>query len=288
MELIRREQQRVQTLKPTKYVPDNSSTTARRYQLLQDRAGNFISYHAVGEEMGTPRGLMGASFMCYLNDILDYERDVLCGESNNLVRSLTSDQQVVDAAAWTLEGLRWSMDNHDYDLTDLLIGTIALYLVFWRYNAPKLARYSAISIRDRIPGRPPELEDVAEIIRPVAVTVNKLESYGESYKRVKEKVRRLYWGCTCYNPDTSPEGHEAWKLLAQAFDEGGNDDIEERLMVAVVALNNGANDGDLRCECGMDLLLYESFVRFLDPDTGLVARLHYRSGNIELGNTITE
>ena len=72
------------------------------------------------------------------------------------------------------------------------------------------------------------------------------------------------------------------------MDDGADDDIEEALLLAVVALNNGANDGDLGCECGMDLLLYEGFVRFFDPETGIVARMHYRTGILDLGNTVTE
>ncbi|KAK3352185.1 hypothetical protein B0T25DRAFT_541305 [Lasiosphaeria hispida] len=231
--------------------------------------------------------------MIVLNDILDYERDVLCGETNNFVRGLTSCQQVVDAAAWILEALRWSMDNRDHDLTNAILGTAALYLVTWRYNAPKMARYQAIGIREKRAGMPPEIEDIAKIVRPNNTTTEasvadrsaSSSSYGELFAETNERVRALYSGCTCRAP---PGGHDAWQLFAQAMDQGGNDEVEEQLHVALVALNNGANAGDVDCECGVDLLLCEGFVRFLDPDTGIVARVHYRSGNTEQGNTVTE
>jgi hypothetical protein len=285
IEMIVQERQRAETLKPETYVPNDASTSAARYQSFQDRGGEIIAYHTVGEGLETPRGLVATWNMAALNDIVDYERDVLCGERNNCVRSLTSEQQVVDAAAWVLESLGWALDNHDYDLSDAILGSGTLYLVMWRYSGPKLTRYRAISIQDRRPGRPPELMEIANIVQQREEgAVDELPSYGELFRRTAEKVQTAYGTCTCYAPT---EGHDACKLFAQAMNEGGNDDIEERLLVAFVALNNGANNGDLRCECGVDLLLYESFIRFLDPEAGIVARLHYRSGT-EGGNTITE
>ena len=285
-EMIKREIQRMQSLQPEEYVPDDMGTSEQRYRCLQDRAGEVIAYHTVGEGLETPRGLVATWAMAVLNDLTDYERDVLCGETNNLVRSLTSEQQVVDAAAWVLQALCWSMDNRDHDLTDAILGTGALYLVTWRYNAPKLARYEAVSVRKAKPGTPPEMDEVAGIVRPAtAVVADRSASYGALYEETEERVRALYSGCTCRTP---PEGHDAWQLLARAMDQRGNDDIEEQLHVALVALNNGANAGDLDCECGVDLLLHECFVRFLDPDSGIVARLHYRSGITDQGNTFTE
>ncbi|KAK0746713.1 hypothetical protein B0T18DRAFT_412260 [Schizothecium vesticola] len=290
MEMIKREKERMRSLQPDVYVADDISTKERRYRCFQDRAGEVIAYHTVGEGLETPRGLVAAWVMIVLNDLIDYERDVLCGETNNFVRGLTSSQQVIDAAAWILKALCWSMDNRDHDLTNAIVGTAALYLVTWRYNAPKMARYKAISIREKRPGTPPEMEDIAEIVRrPHTTTATEADrsapSYGELFVETKERVRALYSGCTCRTP---PEGHDAWQLLAQAMEQGGNDDVEERLHVALVALNNGANAGDVDCECGVDLLLYECFGWFLDPDTGIVARLHYRSGNTGQGNTVTE
>ncbi|KAH8808747.1 hypothetical protein F5884DRAFT_380742 [Xylogone sp. PMI_703] len=179
-----------------------------------------------------------------------------------------------------------AIDNHDYDLSDTIIGAEAYYLATWRYNGPKLARHEAVSVRHRRPGTPPELEEIVGIVKSGKDSdVPELATYGELYEKAEESVRKLYWGCTCYG---SIEGHDAWKLLAQAMDEGGNDEIEERMHVDLVALNNAANAGDLRSECGVDHLLCESFIRFFHPDTGIVARLHYRTGNTELGNTITE
>ncbi|KAK4095383.1 hypothetical protein Purlil1_179 [Purpureocillium lilacinum] len=286
-ELIKTELQRVRNLKPKKYVPDQADTPARMDRLLRDRAGGFIAYHTVGDELHMARGIVAAWAMCALNDILDYERDILCGETNNLVRSLTSDQQVVDAAACILDVLQWAMDSSDYDLADSIVGTNAFYLVFWRYNVPRLARYDAINIQHAEPNTPPELEQISKIVRPGMVrSSNELSSYGMLYSKVKAKVRQLYWGCSCSS--TQCEGHDAWRLLARLMDDGADDDIEEALLLALVALNNGANDGDLGCECGMDLLLYEGFVRFFDPETGIVARMHYRTGILDLGNTVTE
>jgi hypothetical protein len=286
IEIFRREQQRMRALKPKKYVADDASTSERRYQCFQDRGGEIVAQHTVGEGLERPRGLVAIWCMSALNDIVDYERDVLCGESNNVTRGLTSDQQVVDAAAWILEALCWTLDNHDYDLSDAILGSATLYLAMWRYNGPKLMRYTAISVRNRRPGSPPELEEIVKIVKPrKAAEIHELTSYGELYDKTDEKVQRLYGGCTCCGP---AEGHDAWKLFAQAMDEGGNDDVEERMHVDIVALNNGVNAGDLKCECGVDLLLYECFVRFFHPETGVVARLHYRSGNTEQGNTVTE
>lgn len=285
LEMIRREEGRALIQKFEDYIPDDASTRALRYRSLHDRGGEAIAYHTTGEGLETPRGLVATWTMAVLNDIVDYERDVLCGESNNIARSLTSDQQVVDAAAWVLQALCWSTDNFDHDLTESILGSAALYLVMWRYNGPKLARYEAIDIRNRRPGRPPEIIDVAEIVRPHKTEiVDELPLYGELFDSIDQRLRKLYGGCTCFG---LPEGHDAWELLAQAMDKRGDDDIEERLQVALVALNNGANEGDLRCECGVDLLLYECFVRTLHPETGIVARVHYRSGT-ELGNTVTE
>ncbi|KAK5652884.1 hypothetical protein OQA88_9550 [Cercophora sp. LCS_1] len=284
-EMIKREIQRMKSLRPGEYVADDISTSAQRYKCFQDRAGEVIAYHSVGEGLETPRGLVATWAMCVLNDLIDYERDVLCGETNNFVRGLTSSQQVVDAAAWILEAVCWAMDNRDNDLTNAILGTAALYLVTWRYNGPKMARYESISIREKRPGTPPEMEDIANIIRPTAAEIRGDRSYGELFTKAKERVQALYSGCTCR---THPEGHDAWQLFAQAMDDGGNDGVEEQLHVALVALNNGANAGDVNTECGVDLLTYECFVRFLDPDSGLVTRVHYRSGNIERGNTVTE
>ncbi|KAK0649781.1 hypothetical protein B0T16DRAFT_410704, partial [Cercophora newfieldiana] len=279
LEMLKREAERMRALRPEVYKADDISTTEKRYRCFQDRAGEVIAYHTAGEGMETPRGLVSSWVMIVLNDILDYERDVLCGETNNFSRGLTSTKQVVDTAAWILECLRWSLDNRDHDLTNAMLGTATLYLVIWRYNAIKMVRYKAISVRDMRAGTPPEMEDIAQVVGgPTSST------YGELFDELNKKVRALYGGCTCRTP---PGGHDAWQLFADAWDQGGNDDIEEHLHVALVALNNGANAGNVDCECGIDLMLCEGFVHFFHPDTGLVARLHYRSDITELGNTVT-
>ncbi|KAK0702260.1 hypothetical protein B0H67DRAFT_650312 [Lasiosphaeris hirsuta] len=123
MEMTKRESERMRNLQPEEDIADDISTKKQRYRCFQDRAGEVIAYHTVGEGLETPRGLVSAWVMIVLNDILDYERDVLCGETNNFVRGFTSCQQVVDAAVWILEALRWSMDNRDHDLTNAILGT---------------------------------------------------------------------------------------------------------------------------------------------------------------------
>ncbi|KID83933.1 hypothetical protein MGU_08805 [Metarhizium guizhouense ARSEF 977] len=285
-EMIKREKVRAQDLAPHNYVPDNAGTKQQRRQRLHDRATHVSAYHTVGEGLDTSRGLLAAWALLLPNDIIDYERDVLCGETNNLVRSFSSHQQVIDAGAWFLRSLLWSILNSDFDLADVFVGVLAFYAAYWRYNTAKFVTYEARSIRHVRPTKPREMDDIAEILTTGnAISMNESESYGQLYQIVEDEVRVAYDGCTCTE---FPEGHEASKLLAATMDEGGNDELEQRLLVAMVSLNNGANAGDIRCECGMDLLAYESFVRFFHPDRGLVARLHYRSDNLHKGNTITE
>lgn len=284
--MARKELKRGGALEPEEYKPDDFATAGSREVALQDRAGPSMAWHTLGEGLHTPRGLVVATLICALNDILDYERDVLAGETNNIARGLTSKHQVVDLAAWTLEAALWAMANKDYDVIDTIFGTFPVYTVMWRYNAPKLARYRAVSIRSHTPHTPPELEDVSEIVRAGAHDVFcELVTYGDLYGAVEEQARGLYAGCCC---DTTPSGHDAADLLAQVFDGEGNDEAEHQLSISVVALNNGAQSGDVRCDCGLDLLNFESFVRFLHPDTGIVARLHYRTDITKEGNTVTE
>ncbi|KID93931.1 hypothetical protein MAJ_10119, partial [Metarhizium majus ARSEF 297] len=214
-------------------------------------------------------------------------RDFMIAQLTSLhITRFSSQQQVIDAGAWFLRSLWWSILNSDFDLADVFVGVLAFYAVYWRYNTAKFVTYEAMSIRHARPTKPQEMDDIAEILTTGnAISINESESYGQLYQFAEEEVRVAYDGCTCMGV---PEGHEASKLLAAAMDEGVNDELEQRLLVAMVSLNNGANAGDVRCEYGMDLLAYESFVRFFHPDRGLVARLHYRSGNLHKGNTITE
>ncbi|KAK0633951.1 hypothetical protein B0T14DRAFT_508089 [Immersiella caudata] len=281
--MARKELQRSRAVQAEEYKADDFATVGSRHVALQDRAGQAIAYHVVGEGLDTPRGIVASTAMCAPNDILDYERDVFAGETNNIARGLTSDQQVVDLAAWLLKALLWAFETKDYDLSDAIMGSVAIFVVMWRYNTAKLARYPAVSVRDSVPGAPPELEDVEEIVRVAAG--DKSLTYGELYRRAEVHARALYAGCCCVTP---PEGHDAANLLAKAMEEKGNSDAEHRVLVACVSLSNGAQGGDVRCDCGLDLLLYESFVWFLDPDKGIVSRVHYRSDITKLGNIVTE
>ncbi|KAK4451285.1 hypothetical protein QBC34DRAFT_436823 [Podospora aff. communis PSN243] len=281
--MAKKELQRSCALKAEVYKADDFGTVGSRNVAMQDRAGQAIAYHGVGEGLDTPRGIVATTAMCALNDIQDYERDVFAGETNNIARGLTSNQQVVDLAAWFLKAVLWAVENKDYDLSDVLMGSAAIFMVMWRYNTPKLARYDAVSVGQSVPGTAPELDDVEEMVR--LAEFDRSLTYGELYCRAEAKAGTLYVGCCCAAP---PEGHEASDLLAKAMDDKGDDNAEHRLLVACVALNNGAQSGDVRCDCGLDLLLYESFVRFFDPDMGIVARVHYRSDITKLGNFVTE
>ena len=267
------------------YRPASIPTAAKWRAALQDRLGEAIAYLSVGEGLESPKGLVADTVISATNDIAEYERDALVGEINNIARGLTSDQQVVDLAAWILEAAIWAMANEDHDLADFALGSSAIHMTMWRYNTPRMARYEAVSIRGRVPGTPPELQDVADIVRSNPTESTEAVTYGHLYQQAEKHVRELYAGCSCV---TLPEGHDAHQLLAQAMETQGNDEIEHGILVAVVALNNGAQSGDVRCDCGLDLLLYESFVRFFHPDMGIVVRMHYRTDMFGLANTVTE
>lgn len=90
--MAKKELKRGIALEPQEYTPDDFSTAGSREVALQDRAAPAGSWHSVGEGLDTPRGLVAAMVVCALNDILDYERDVLGGETNNIARGLTSKQ----------------------------------------------------------------------------------------------------------------------------------------------------------------------------------------------------
>ncbi len=45
------------------------------------------------------------------------------------------------------------------------------------------------------------------------------------------------------------------------MDEGNNEAFEERMTIEFSNLGIGALYGDIRCECGLDLIIYEAFIR---------------------------
>ncbi|PYH92660.1 hypothetical protein BO71DRAFT_410806 [Aspergillus ellipticus CBS 707.79] len=124
------------------------------------------------------------------NDIVDFERDVLCGETNNTLRSLTSPQQVVDGAGFCVEAMLWALENRDYDVVTMLLNSAAYYVVCWRYNSIKITgRYPALSIRDRELTMPPEFEDLFDIIHAQGVASTlRSRVYGELYDRVQQQL----------------------------------------------------------------------------------------------------
>ncbi|PWY65223.1 hypothetical protein BO70DRAFT_401164 [Aspergillus heteromorphus CBS 117.55] len=258
------------------YTPQDASSVEKRHRLLMDRAGNTLMNQSIGEPLSSPRGSIGMYAYTIPNDIVDFERDVLCGETNNTLRSLTSAQQVVDGAGFCIEAMLWALDRRDYDLVVLTFSSAAYYAVCWRYNLVKIAaRYPAVSIRDRELTVPPEYEDLFDLMRSRdGGGASNPRVYGELYDRAQRQLEEMFGRCTCngYVP-----GHEAWNLLSQAFDQGGNDELEQKVLMGLVELNNAADAGDIRSECGLDLLCYEAFVRFFHPDIGIVARMHYKT-----------
>lgn len=240
----------------------------------------------IGESLRSTRGYISAWALCAANDMLDYERDVLAGETNNLVRGLTSEQQVIDAAYAVLLIIDRACAHEDYDIVTDIVGSLAFYLLYWRYNTAKQFHlYKAINVRDRKFGNPPQLAELVDLVREHYPLKNALEdTYGELYARVDSAISRWYAGCSC---ESKPEGHDTWKLLGQAMDEGNNEALEELMTVQFSHLGIGASNGDISCECGLDLILYEAFVRFLHPDTSLVCRIHYRTHTTD-GNVLVE
>ncbi|KAA8651294.1 uncharacterized protein ATNIH1004_000175 [Aspergillus tanneri] len=284
-EMVRREVERLDNVLPISYQPDNSKNRETQYAAMRDRCGEAVTRHLCGQPLSSARGYISAWVQIVPNDIQDYERDVLGGETNNLVRGLTSDQQVVDAAYMILLTTERAVDDEDYDMVDLVLGTVSYYLQHWRYNASKqFERYQAISVRGRMFGNPPEVMELLQLVQQFYSASNDLaDPYGMLYDRLSAKLETCYWGCTC---DEKPSGHDNWELLAQSLDYQ-DEKQEERKLMALAALCIGASHGDINCECGMDLACYEGFVRFFHPDTGLIPRMHYRT-NIKSANIIAE
>lgn len=285
-EILRREIERLSNTAPTEYQADEGRSREAQYPLLLDRVGEAVSRHLAGEPLTTARGYISAWILCVPNDIQDYERDVLGGETNNLCRSLTSEQQVVDGAYAVLLIIERAIEHEDFDISDSILGTLTYGLQCWRYNTGKqFAHYGPQSVRDQGFTRPPEVSDLLSLVKKHYPSDQSWDdSYGSLYDRLDARIKALYWGCTC---DKEPHGHDNWKLLARSLDGEPNDGIEERVSLTLSALCIGASHGDFRCECAMDLSLYIGFTRFFQPDTGLVARMHYRVCT-GAGNSLTE
>jgi hypothetical protein len=285
-EMYRREAERLQKLAPSTYQADDGRDQEAQYYLLLDRAGESISRHVLGEPLSSPRGYISAWALCAANDILDYERDVLAGETNNLVRGLTSKQQVVDAAYLILLIIDRACAHRDYEMVTDIIGSLAFYLLYWRYNSAKqYSRYQAVGVGNCQFGNPPELAGLVDLLDNHYPLQNRsMDTYRDLYTRAESTVKEWYGGCTCVS---KPPGHDTWRLLAQALDEGNNEVLEERMTIEFSNLGIGVSHGDIRCECGLDLIIYEAFIRFLHPDTGFVCRLHYRV-HLPDGNILVE
>ncbi|KAI1814037.1 hypothetical protein GGS20DRAFT_550299 [Poronia punctata] len=287
-EIFRREVGRVQNVTPLTYQVDKGENREAQYPLLLDRGGEYIARHLVGQPLTSDRGYILAWILCVPNDIQDYERDVLGGETNNLVRGLTSTQQVVDSSYVLLLIAEGAYAHKDYDLVDAILGVSAYFLLTWRYNSSKQFKlYEAISIRDRQFERPPETAGLVDLVQehyPTSGRVDDTRTYGHLYDSVAATIKKSYAVCTC---DTKPRGHDTWAMLGQALDEGDNEALEEQMHIEFSYLSIGASHGDIRCECGLDLASYEGFTRFFHPDTGLVSRIHYKTSTFD-GNSLAE
>ncbi|KAK8102362.1 hypothetical protein PG984_015508 [Apiospora sp. TS-2023a] len=289
-EIYRREVGRLQNVSPGNYEADDFADRATQYSLFLDRGGEYIARHLVGQPLTSDRGYILAWVLCAPNDIQDYERDVLGGETNNLVRGLaSSSQQVLDASYMVLRIVEAAYTHEDFDMVDAVMGVCAYFLMTWRYNTSKQFKlYEAIPIRDQQFGSPREVAGLVALLEEHYPIPNRAadETYGDLFDRVASMTKDSYWGCTCH-ATSKPRGHDTWPMLKQALEEGDNDALEEQMHVEFSHLSIGASHGDIRCECGLDLLAYEGFVRFFDPDTGLVSRLHYRTSTAD-GNVLAE
>jgi hypothetical protein len=287
-EIYRREVGRLQNVMPGEYKADDFADRATQYALLLDRGGEFVARHVVGQPLTSDRGYIFTWVLCVPNDIQDYERDVLGGETNNIVRGLSSQQQVVDASYMVLRIIEAAYAYEDFDMVDAVMGGCAYFLMTWRYNAAKQFKlYDAVSMRDRQFSSPVEVAGLVALLeKHYPVTKRANDTYGALFDRVASATKDSYWGCTCTD-GSKPRGHETWAMLKQALEEGDNDALEEQMHVEFSHLSIGASHGDIRCECGLDLMSYEGFVRFFHPDTGLVSRLHYRVSTSD-GNLLAE
>ncbi|KAI1656207.1 hypothetical protein F4813DRAFT_364648 [Daldinia decipiens] len=285
-EIFRREVQRVQNLVAGDYKADNFADRKTQYPLFLDRGGEYISRHLVGQPLTSDRGYILAWVLCVPNDLQDYERDVLGGETNNLIRGLTSAQQVVDASYLLLRIVEAAYAHEDFDMVTAVLGVCAYFTMTWRYNTSKQFKlYEAISVRGREFSSPVEVAELVALVEEHYPMANRSDdTYGELFDRVASIIKPSYWGCTC---DSKPRGHDTWSMLRQALDEGDNDALEEQMHVEFSYLSIGASNGDIRCECGLDLLSYEGFLKFFDPDTGLISRLHYKTSTSD-GNLLAE
>ncbi|KAK8023885.1 hypothetical protein PG993_011951 [Apiospora rasikravindrae] len=288
-EIFRREVGRLQNVAPGRYEADDFADRATQYPLFLDRGGEYIARHLVGQPLTSDRGYLLAWVLCAPNDIQDYERDVLGGETNNLVRGLASStQQVVDASYMVLRIVEAAYAHEDFDMVDAVMGVCAYFLLTWRYNTPKQFKlYEAVPIRDRQFSSPSEVAPLVALLEEhYPMPKQAADSpYGELFDRVASTTKASYWGCTCGT--SKPRGHATWAMLRQALEDGNNDALEEQMHVEFSYLSIGASHGDMRCECGLDLVSYEGFVKFFHPETGLVTRLHYRTST-EDGNLLAE
>ncbi|KAF9890543.1 hypothetical protein FE257_005674 [Aspergillus nanangensis] len=284
-EMLRREVERRENISPETYCADNSCDRETQHTLLLDRAGEMVTRFTCGDCISTDRGYIVAWMICAANDIVDYERDVFVGETNNLVRGLTSTQQVVDAAYTMLLLIEGALVHEDYDIPDSFLGLVLWYLQCWRYNTAKqFAYYEPRSVRDHGFSQPPETSELLGIAKMHYSSQNWGDLYGELYDRLESRLKELYWGCTC---DSKPEGHENWELMSRSLNGKADEQVEQEVIVSLFAICTGATHGDIRCECPLDLSLHMTFVHFFHPENGIVPRMHYRT-NVDGGNTMTE
>ena len=128
---------------------DDSCNRELQYELLLDRAGATVTRHTIGETLTSDRGCCIFWALSAVNDVQDYERDILAGETNNLARGMSSDQQLIDTVLPFCLSSKLALALDDFDGLDALLGTTLWVITYWRYNTPKqLYYYESKYIRD--------------------------------------------------------------------------------------------------------------------------------------------
>ncbi|KFA70679.1 hypothetical protein S40288_11253 [Stachybotrys chartarum IBT 40288] len=228
-EIFRREVLRVQNRQILNYEADKTLDRDAQYPLLLDRGGEYIARHLVGQPLPTDRGYLLAWILCISNDIQDYESDVVAGETNSLCRGISSKQQIFDAARYNR-------------CLGLLPHDVALQ---HRQTVRPLRAQKRPNPGLHQPSRNGAAREPDGQALPHALLTS-------------------YWGCSC---DVKPRGHDTSEMLVQALKQGDNDPLEEKMHLEFSHLSIGASKGNIHCECGLDLLAYDSFVKFFHLTT---------------------
>ncbi|KFA70120.1 hypothetical protein S40285_10099 [Stachybotrys chlorohalonatus IBT 40285] len=80
------------------YEADKTLDRNAQYPLILERGDEYIARHLVCQPLATDCGYLLVWILWVPKYILDYARDVVADETNNLCRSISSKQQIVDPA----------------------------------------------------------------------------------------------------------------------------------------------------------------------------------------------